>query len=166
VSVDFGVPNFNPASLPFDAPAEANLYALQVGQGENSRTIEIGAVSMGNPHSIWRVPSVDNAPVDSVGPLVENHPRFPKRVNAGFVEIVSPDRIRLRVWERGVGETLACGTGTCAAVAVSRKLGWVQADTVQVDLPGGRASVSWQGPGNRIWLTGPAVKVFEGQVDV
>lgn len=166
VAVDFGVPNFAPTSLPFDAPAESNLYPLQVGQGEKMRTIEIGAVSMGNPHAVWRVPSVRDAPVDSLGPLVENHPRFPKRVNAGFVEVVSPDHIRLRVWERGVGETLACGTGTCAAVAVGRKLGWLEAQTVQVDLPGGRASVSWKGPGTRIWLTGPAVKVFEGHVEI
>lgn len=165
VSVDFGVPSFSPASLPFDAPAESNLYSLQVGQGANMRTIEIGAVSMGNPHAVWRVPSVSDAPVDSLGPLIENHARFPKRVNAGFMEVVSRNHIRLRVWERGVGETLACGTGTCAAVAVGRKLGWLD-ETVQVDLPGGRASVSWQGPGARIWLTGPAVKVFEGHVEI
>jgi len=161
VSVDFGVPNFDPKSLPFDAPAEANLYALQVG----SQTIEIGAVSMGNPHAVWQVPSVANAPVDSLGPLVENHLRFPRRVNAGFMEVVNRGHIRLRVWERGVGETLACGTGTCAAVAVGRKLGLLD-DTVQVDLPGGRASVSWAGPGARIWLTGPAVTVYEGQVEI
>jgi diaminopimelate epimerase len=162
VSVDFGVPNFSPASLPFDAANEASLYPLEV----SGRTIEIGAVSMGNPHAVWRVPSVEQAPVDSLGPLIENHPRFPKRVNAGFAEVVSRDHLRLRVWERGVGETLACGTGTCAAVAVGIKLGWLQAGTVQVDLPGGRASVTWQSPGSRIWLTGPAVKVFEGQVDI
>jgi diaminopimelate epimerase len=160
VSVEFGVPNFAPASLPFEA-TEASQYALQVGD----RTIEIGAVSMGNPHAVWRVPSVANAPVDSVGPMVENHPRFLNRVNAGFMEVVARDHIRLRVWERGVGETLACGTGTCAAVAVGRKLGWLD-EVVQVDLPGGRASVTWTGPGNNIWLTGPAVAVFEGQVEV
>jgi diaminopimelate epimerase len=120
---------------------------------------------MGNPHAVWQVPSVANAPVDSLGPLVENHPRFPRRVNAGFMEVVDRGHIRLRVWERGVGETLACGTGTCAAVAVGRKLGLLD-DTVQVDLPGGRASVSWAGPGSRIWLTGPAVTVYEGQVEI
>jgi diaminopimelate epimerase len=160
VSVEFAVPNFAPASLPFDA-TEASQYALQVGE----RTIEIGAVSMGNPHAVWRVPSAANAPVDSVGPMVENHPRFPNRVNAGFMEVVARDHIRLRVWERGVGETLACGTGTCAAVAVGRKLGWLD-EVVQVDLPGGRASVTWTGPGNSIWLTGAAVTVFEGQVEI
>jgi diaminopimelate epimerase len=161
VSVDFGTPNFDPASLPFEAPAEASLYPLQVGM----QTLEIGAVSMGNPHAVWRVPSTANAPVDSVGPLVENHSRFPNRVNAGFMEVVSRDHIRLRVWERGVGETLACGTGTCAAVAVGRKLGLLD-ETVQVDLPGGRATVTWPGPSENIWLTGPAVTVFEGQVDI
>jgi diaminopimelate epimerase len=161
VSVDMGVPNFSPASLPFEAAAEANLYPLQVGE----RTIEIGAVSMGNPHAVWRVPSVATAPVDSLGPIVENHPRFAKRVNFGFVEVVTRTHIRLRVWERGVGETLACGTGTCAAVAVGRQLGQLD-ETVQVDLPGGRASVTWPGPGKNIWLTGPAVTVFQGHMDV
>jgi diaminopimelate epimerase len=96
---------------------------------------------------------------------VENHLRFPNRVNAGFLEVVARNHIRLRVWERGVGETLACGTGTCAAVAVGRKLGWLD-ETVQVDLPGGRATVTWPGPGSVIWLTGPAVTVFEGQVEI
>jgi diaminopimelate epimerase len=160
VSIDMGVPNFAPASLPFDAASEANLYPLQIAE----RSIEIGAVSMGNPHAVWRVPSVASAPVDSVGPAVENHKRFPNRVNAGFMEVVSRTHIRVRVWERGVGETLACGTGTCAAVAVGRKLGWLD-ENVDVDLPGGRAKVNWPGPGGNIWLTGPAVTVFEGQVD-
>jgi diaminopimelate epimerase len=161
VAIDMGVPNFSPASLPFDAPEVANLYPLQVGE----RTIEIGAVSIGNPHAVWRVPAVSAAPVDSVGPAVENHRRFPNRVNAGFLEIVTRTHIRLRVWERGVGETLACGTGACAAVAVGRKLGWLD-ETVDVDLPGGRANVTWPGAGTDIWLSGPAVTVFEGQVDV
>ena len=161
VSVDMGIPNFAPASLPFDAPAEADLYPLEVGD----TTLDIGAVSMGNPHAVWRVPSVAEAPVDTIGPQVENHRRFPKRVNAGFMEVVSREHIRLRVYERGVGETLACGTGTCAAVAVGRKLGWLDS-TVKVDLPGGRATVSWRGPGSHIWLTGPAVTVFTGQVTV
>ena len=161
VSVDFGVPKFAPDALPFDAPTEANSYTLQVAE----RSIEIGAVSMGNPHAVWRVPDVDTAPVDTLGPLIENHPRFPRRVNAEFMQVVARNHIRLRVWERGVGETLACGTGTCAAVAVGRRWGLLD-DTVQVDLPGGRASVTWSGDGQRIWLTGPAVKVFEGHVQI
>jgi len=161
VSVDMGIPNFHPAALPFEAEAEAKMYPLQVGM----QTIEIGAVSMGNPHAVWCVPSVANAPVDSVGPMVENHTRFPNRVNAGFMEVVARNHIRLRVWERGVGETLACGTGACAAVAVGYQLGLLY-ETVQVDLPGGRASVMWPGLGKNIWLTGPAITVFAGQVDI
>ena len=161
VSLDMGEPDFQPAALPFDAPDESPLYALQVGE----RHLEIGAVSMGNPHAVLRVASVDDAPVDSLGREVENHRRFPNRVNVGFMEVVSRDRIRLRVFERGVGETKACGTGGCAAVAVGRKLGWLD-EAVNVDFLGGRAQVDWAGPGSHLWLTGPAVRVFEGQVDV
>jgi len=161
VSLDMGEPNFAPSALPFDAQREQPTYQLQVGD----RQIEVGAVSMGNPHVVWRVPSAADAPVDSLGPQVENHPRFPKRVNVGFMEIVGRDHIRLRVFERGVGETLACGTGGCAAVAVGRKLGWLD-EEVKVDFPGGRALVKWSGPGAHMWLTGPAVAVFEGQVDL
>jgi diaminopimelate epimerase len=161
VSVDFGVPNFDPRALPFDAQGEANSYTLQVGE----QRLEIGAVSMGNPHVVCQVTDVERAPVATAGPLIENHPRFPRRVNAGFMEIVARDRIRLRVWERGAGETLACGTGTCAAVAIGRKWGLLDA-TVQVELRGGRATVHWPGAGERIWLTGPAVTVFEGQVEL
>jgi diaminopimelate epimerase len=161
VSLDMGIPNFDPASLPFDAPAEQPLYSLQVGE----RQIEIGAVSMGNPHAVWQVPSVATAPVETLGPIIETHPRFPKRVNAGFMEVVSRTHIRLRVFERGVGETQACGTGACAAVAVGRKLGLLD-ENVNVDFPGGRANVRWAGPGAHLWLTGPTTTVFEGQVEL
>ncbi|MBC7983864.1 MAG: diaminopimelate epimerase [Candidatus Obscuribacterales bacterium] len=161
VSLDMGEPNFNPAALPFDAAHMLPLYPLQVG----AQQIEIGAVSMGNPHAVWRVPSVMSAPVDTVGAAVENHPRFANRVNVGFMEVVARDHIRLRVFERGVGETQACGTGACAAVAVGRQLDWLDG-TVNVDFPGGRAIVSWQGPGTHLWLTGPAVTVFEGQIEL
>jgi diaminopimelate epimerase len=161
VSVDMGVPNFDPASLPFIADCEADLYAIDVlGQ-----RFEIGAVSMGNPHAVLRVPSVASAPVDSVGPAMENHPRFPKRANIGFMEVVDGGHIRLRVFERGVGETLACGTGACGAVAVGRRLGLLGPE-VQVDLPGGRLTVEWAGAGQPLWLTGPAETVFEGKVEV
>ena len=112
-----------------------------------------------------RVRNVHEAPVDSVGPAVENHPRFPRRVNVGFLEIVAPDHVRLRVFERGVGETQACGTGACAAVAVGRRHGPL-AEEVNVDVPGGRLIVRWPGPGEPIWLTGPAETAFEGQVEV
>jgi len=161
VSVDMGVPNFDPRSLPFVADREADLYPIDVlGQ-----RFEIGAVSMGNPHAVLRVASVASAPVDTVGPAMENHPRFPKRANIGFMEVVDSGHIRLRVFERGVGETLACGTGACGAVAVGRRLGLL-GSTVRVDLPGGRLTVEWEGPGQPLWLTGPAEKVFEGKIDV
>jgi diaminopimelate epimerase len=161
VAVDMGVPNFDPASLPFIADREADRYTIEV----LGKQLEIGAVSMGNPHAVLRVPAVASAPVDTVGPAVENHPRFPKRVNVGFMEVVDAGHIRLRVFERGVGETLACGTGACGAVAVGRRLGLL-GPSVQVDLPGGRLTVEWQGHGSPLWLTGPAEKVFEGKIDV
>ena len=123
ISVDMGVPNFDPKSLPFDASAEAHVYPLAVAGTE----VEIGAVSMGNPHAVLTVNSVSSAPVDRLGPAIERHPRFPKRVNVGFMEIVDRAHIRLRVFERGVGETLACGTGACAAVAVGRRHGRLDA---------------------------------------
>ena len=119
VSVDMGAPNFDPKSLPFDASAEAHVYPLAVAGTE----VEIGAVSMGNPHAVLTVTSVASAPVDRLGPAIERHPRFPKRVNVGFMEIVDRTHIKLRVFERGAGETLACGTGACAAVAVGRRHG-------------------------------------------
>jgi diaminopimelate epimerase len=127
--------------------------------------VEFGAVSVGNPHAVIRVRSVKDAPVDSVGPAMENHPRFPRRVNVGFLEIVAPDHVRLRVYERGVGETRACGTGACAAVAIGRRHGPL-AEEVRVDVPGGRLIVQWPGPGEPIWLTGPAETAFEGHVDI
>jgi diaminopimelate epimerase len=160
VSVDMGVPNFAPHSLPFDASSEAHVYPLEVGGGE----VDIGAVSLGNPHAVLTVASVDAAPVDRLGPAIESHRRFAKRVNVGFMEIVDRAHIRLRVYERGTGETLACGTGACAAVAVGRRHGQLDAD-VQVRLPGGELSVNWPGPGEHIWMTGPAEIAFEGRVE-
>jgi diaminopimelate epimerase len=161
VSVDMGVPNFDPASLPFDASGEAYIYPLQAGGSE----IEIGAVSIGNPHAVIRVASVDSAPVDRLGPAVENHPRFPKRTNVEFMQVVDPEHIRLRVHERGTGETLACGTGACAAVAVGRRHGILEKE-VAVDVRGGRLIVSWTGVGEHIWLTGPTEQAFEGRIDI
>ena len=161
VSVDMGIPNFDPAALPFDASREADVYPLRVGETE----LQISAVSMGNPHAVIRVPSVSNAPVDTLGPAVENHSRFAKRTNVGFMEVVSRDHIRLRVFERGVGETQACGTGACAAVAVGIKLGLLN-EEVAVDAPGGRMTVRWAGPGKHLWMTGPAVTVFQGTVAI
>ena len=161
VSVAFGVPDFDPRSLPFEAPAEAASYRIDLSSGP----VEFGAVSIGNPHAVIRVASVADAPVDTVGPAMENHARFPRRVNVGFVEIVSPEHVRLRVFERGTGETLACGTGACAAVAIGHRHGPL-AEEVRVDTRGGRLIVGWRGPGEPIWLTGPAETSFEGQVEL
>jgi len=161
VSVAFGLPDFDPRSLPFEAAAEAASYRIDLSSG----TVEFGAVSIGNPNAVIRVASVADAPVDTVGPAMENHARFPRRVNVGFVEIVSPEHVRLRVFERGTGETLACGTGACAAVAIGRRHGPL-AEEVRVDTRGGRLIVGWRGPGEPIWLTGPAETSFEGQVEL
>jgi len=156
-----GVPNFDPRALPFDAPAQIDPYPLEVA-GE---VLEIGAVSMGNPHAVLLVESVDRAPVESLGPAIERHRHFPRRVNAGFMEIVDPAHIRLRVYERGAGETLACGTGACAAVAVGRHRGRLDSE-VRVRVRGGELRVNWASPGEHIWLTGPAQVSFEGHVEV
>jgi diaminopimelate epimerase len=161
VSVDMGAPDFDPRSLPMDAPAEASSYSLDL-EGER---VDYGAVSMGNPHAVLKVADVKNAPVEHLGPRIESHRRFPRRTNVGFMQVVDRRHIGLRVFERGVGETLACGTGACAAAAVGRKQGLLEAD-VRVDLPGGTAHVSWYGPGDHVWLTGPAATVFTGIVDI
>jgi diaminopimelate epimerase len=161
VAVDMGVPDFDPRSLPFEAPAEADLYALEVG----GRTLEIGAVSLGNPHAVLTVPAVDAAPVATLGPAIERHTRFPRRVNAGFLEIVDRTRLKLRVYERGAGETLACGTGACAAAAVARRRGLIEPE-VRVGMRGGELRVNWAGPGAHIRLSGPAEVCFEGHVEV
>ncbi|GMU69408.1 MAG: diaminopimelate epimerase [Steroidobacteraceae bacterium] len=161
VSVDMGVPDFTPASLPFDATSEAHVYPLDVAGSE----VEIGAVSMGNPHAVLTVASAAAAPVDRLGPAIERHPRFPKRVNVGFMEIVDRGHIVLRVYERGTGETLACGTGACAAVAVGRRHGRLD-ERVEVRVAGGELTIDWPGPGTNIWLTGPAEVSFAGSVEI
>jgi diaminopimelate epimerase len=161
VSVDMGVPNFDPGSLPFSAPGEADSYQLEVA----GQQLDIGAVSVGNPHAVLTVAAVDTAPVATLGPAIERHPRFPKRVNAGFLEIVARGEVRLRVYERGAGETRSCGTGACAAVAVGRRRGLLDAD-VRVGVRGGELRVNWQGPGEHIWLTGPTQISFQGHVEV
>ena len=166
VSVDMGEPNFDPRALPMTDGdgadlAEAPHYLLRIEGTE----IEIGAVSMGNPHAVLQVSDVKTAPLARFGPSIENHPRFPKRVNVGFMQIVDRGHIKLRVFERGVGETPACGTGACAAAAIGRRRGLLDAD-VRVDLPGGTARVSWNGAGMSSWLTGPATTVFTGSIDL
>jgi len=161
VSVDMGVPNFDPRSLPFDAPAEADTYPLEVA----GRTLQIGAVSLGNPHAVLVVASVEAAPVSTLGPAIERHARFPRRVNAGFLEIVDRAHLRLRVYERGAGETLACGTGACAAAAVARLRGLIDPE-VRIGVRGGELRVNWAGRGQHIWLSGPAEVSFEGHVEL
>ena len=161
VSVDMGVPDFAPGSLPFEAPREADSYRLDVA----GRTLEIAAVSIGNPHAVLVVPDVETAPVATLGPAIERHPRFPRRVNAGFLEFVSRSEVRLRVYERGAGETPGCGTGACAAVAVGRRRRLLDPE-VRVRMRGGELRVNWTGPGEHIWLSGPAEISFAGHVEV
>ena len=161
VTVNMGVPRFAPCDLPFTAEDEAMFYALDVA----GQPVQIGAVSIGNPHAVIVVDDVQAAPVLTMGAAIERHVRFPKRVNVGFMHIVNAQHIQLRVFERGAGETLACGTGACAAVAVGRKRG-VLADRVQVDLPGGRLNITWRGGTEPVLMTGPATTVFAGEIDV
>lgn len=159
ITVDMGAPRLAPEQVPFVADAEALSYRVEV----DGQSVELAAVSMGNPHGVLRVDSVDDAPVRSLGPQLEVHPRFPAKANIGFLQVVDPHHARLRVWERGVGETLACGTGACAAAVAGIRQGWLQSP-VQIDLPGGRLSIEWAGPGQPVMMTGPAVRVYEGQV--
>jgi diaminopimelate epimerase len=160
VRVNMGVPRFAPEGIPFLATAEADGYDLEV----DGQTLRIGAVSLGNPHAVLRVDDLDQAPVARLGPLIESHPRFPRRVNAGFMQVLDPGNIRLRVFERGAGETLACGTGACAAMAVGRRLGLLD-EVVRVTLPGGDLRITWAGGTEPIWMTGPAVSVFSGEIE-
>ncbi len=154
-------PCLEPDEIPFDAPIRAPTYAVDVGD----ESVEISAVSMGNPHAVLLVGDVATAPVARVGPLLERHPRFPARVNVGFMTVRAPDRVDLRVYERGSGETLACGTGACAAVVAGRLRGLL-GPRVRVRLPGGELTVAWEGEGEPVWMTGPAVSVFEGSMDL
>ena len=168
VTVDMGAPFLVPAEVPFDTagltPKRVNgceLWPIQLA----NHPVDVAVVSMGNPHAVMRVDSTEHAPVDEVGPQVEGHVRFPRRVNAGFMEVVSRNHIKLRVFERGTGETLACCSGACAAVVAGIRLGWLDG-TVDVDMPGGRLTISWAGPGQSVLMTGPAVTVFAGEIDV
>ncbi|NWL79394.1 diaminopimelate epimerase [Pseudomonas taiwanensis] len=159
VTVDMGPPRLVPQQIPFVADTEALVYPVDV----DGQTVELAAISMGNPHAVLRVDDVTTAPVHSLGPKLENHPRFPQRVNVGFLQIVDRKLAKLRVWERGAGETQACGTGACAAAVAAIRQGWMDSP-VQLDLPGGRLLIEWEGPGQPVMMTGPAVRVFEGQV--
>ncbi|HCE1882130.1 diaminopimelate epimerase [Vibrio parahaemolyticus] len=159
VTVNMGVPEFEPNKIPFKAKQKEKTYIMRAGD----KTLFCGAVSMGNPHVVTVVDDVDTADVDTLGPLLESHERFPERVNAGFMQIVDRNNIRLRVYERGAGETQACGSGACGAVAVGILQGLLD-ESVKVSLPGGELHISWQGPGKPLFMTGPATHVFDGQL--
>jgi diaminopimelate epimerase len=161
VTVNMGAPRFAPADVPFDAGSRQDVYPLQV----DGQTVQVTVLSMGNPHAVQVVDDVDSAPVAVQGPLIEHHPRFPRRVNAGYLQVVDPGHARLRVYERGAGETLACGTGACAAMVAGRLRGLL-AEDVEVALRGGRLRIAWRGEGEPVWMTGPATHVFDGTIDV
>ena len=161
VSVDMGVPEFEPARIPFRASRRQELYTLDV----DGETLSLSVVSVGNPHAVLQVEDVETAPVAVLGPRIEAHEAFPRRVNAGFMQVLDRGHIRLRVYERGVGETLACGTGACAAVVAGRQRGQLDAK-VRVSLPGGDLEIHWEGEGRPVQLCGPAETVFEGSIDL
>jgi diaminopimelate epimerase len=176
VTVDMGPPVFEPALIPFDvaglspqADGEWEKWHLALGTHASSAIISVAVLSMGNPHAVQEVADVDAAPVRTQGPLIENHPRFPSRVNAGFMQVLDRGRARLRVWERGAGETLACGTGACAAVVAGIRLGRLDRK-VDVETRGGELTIEWAGAGRQgvapVLMTGPAVTVFEGEIEV
>lgn len=161
VEVDMGAPEFEPQRIPFVADEAARSHELEVA----GQVLGVSVLALGNPHAVLRVDDVGLAPVETLGPLLENHPRFPARVNAGFSEIVGRSHIRLRVFERGVGETLGCGSGACAAVVAGIRQGWLD-NEVRVSLPGGDATVRWAGGREPVYLVGPAYTVFSGTIEV
>lgn len=161
VRVDMGVPEFQPEKIPFITESRATTYSLVA----DNISYVIGAVSMGNPHAVVQVENVDTANVEYIGAVIESNKQFPNRVNVGFMEINSRNNIRLRVYERGVGETLACGTGACAAVAVGHVQGLLD-DTVTVSLKGGKLTINWSGEGHSLYMTGPAKTVFQGKINL
>ena len=164
VTVNMGVPRWQPSDVPFIADTVSHrgiVYDLDIG----GAVVPVSILSVGNPHAVQVVEDVDRAPVLSQGPMIESHPRFPRRTNAGYMQVVDRSHIRLRVYERGAGETLACGTGACAAVVAGRLRGLLDA-TVEVAVRGGSLRVVWQGEGEPVWMTGPATRVFEGRVDL
>ncbi|MES2049251.1 MAG: diaminopimelate epimerase [Pseudomonadota bacterium] len=168
VTVDMAPPILGPANVPFDTSgltsktqAQDQIWPLEI----NGKTAWISAVSMGNPHAVQVVDDVEAYPVLLEGPMIEHHPRFPKRVNAGFMQVIDPQHIRLRVFERGTGETLACGTGACAAVVAGIRRGLLTSP-VRVSMHGGELSISWQSEQESVFLSGPAVSVFDGEINI
>jgi diaminopimelate epimerase len=172
VTVDMGAPVFEPAAIPFDAAGLSphreggwHKWHLALDIDAGSEIVHVAVLSMGNPHAVQQVADVDTAPVATHGPAIEHHPRFPKRVNAGFLQVVDRSHVRLRVWERGAGETLACGTGACAAVVAGIRLGKLDA-RVDVETHGGLLTIEWAGGDAPVRMTGPAVTVFEGEIEL
>lgn len=161
ITVNMGAPIFDPARIPFTSDSDAVIQPLDIA----GQTVHITAVSLGNPHAVQVVEDIEKAPVASLGPLIERHARFPKRVNAGFMQILDRGHIRLRVYERGTGETLSCGTGACAAVVAGIRRGLLD-DTVQVTTRGGVLTLHWAGAQTPVLLTGPAITVFEGEINL
>jgi diaminopimelate epimerase len=161
VTVNMGAPRFLPAQIPFEAATQQTLYPLALAQTE----IQVSAVSMGNPHAVTVVNDVNTAPVAEYGPQIESHPRFPQRVNAGFMQVLTPHEINLRVYERGSGETLACGTGACAAAVSGMQLGLLTSPVV-VNTRGGQLTIAWAGEQAPVMMTGPAEIVFEGEINI
>jgi diaminopimelate epimerase len=161
VTVNMGAPIFEAARIPFSSDSDAIIQPLEV----NGETLQITAVSMGNPHAVQIIDDIQQASVATLGPLIESHPRFPKRVNAGFMQVVDRAHIKLRVYERGAGETMSCGTGACAAVVSGIKRGLLD-NHVQVATHGGVLSISWAGDGAPVMMTGPAITVFDGEINL
>jgi len=159
ITVNMGLARLEPADIPLNRNKRADAYHLDI----DGQTIEFGAVSLGNPHAVIRVDEADTAPITTLGPLLESHDAFPERANIGFAQITDEEHIILRVYERGAGETEACGSGACAAMIIARQRGWVN-DNVTVKLRGGTLRISWKGEGEPVWMTGPATHVFDGQI--
>ncbi|MFZ4834902.1 diaminopimelate epimerase [Rouxiella sp. Mn2063] len=157
VKVNMGEPIFEPQQVPFRAAKPEKTYILRAAE----HTVLCGVVSMGNPHCVLQVENVQTASVEVLGPVLESHERFPERVNVGFMQVVARDEVKLRVFERGAGETQACGSGACAAVAIGIQQGLL-AEDVNVELPGGSLDISWKGPGHPLYMTGPATHVYDG----
>lgn len=161
ITVNMGIPEFDPSRIPFTAPNRALRYALDV----DGQTLEIGVVALGNPHAVVQVDDVARAPLADLGPRIGRHPRFPQRVNAGFLQIIDRNTVRVRVYERGAGETLACGSGACAAVVIGRLWGKL-AEQVRVQLNGGELVIGWSGEGSPVMMTGPATTVYQGRIEL
>ena len=161
ITVNMGKPIFEPGEIPFIAEKYALTYSLEI----QDTPVKISALSMGNPHAVRVVADIDNAPVATEGALIETHPRFPRRVNVGYMQVIDRSHIKLRVFERGAGETLACGTGACAAVVAGIRLDLLD-HQVTVSTRGGELKISWDGPDEPVWMTGPAVTVFEGEINL